>query len=209
MNETRSPEAHNPGGKIKLKLPHFIRGTATFSPCGKYRHLLTRDWQAPLWQDRRYVLWIGMNPSTGDADHDDPTIRREIYFTMRLGYPRLIMANIMDYRATNPKTLLASGNPRSPQNIPHIIEAAKAATLIVAAWGSLPAALAGYTKAVEDALHAIYPAPPIACLGFTKGRRPETSALCPRHCAAHRLSMRCPVRHLLRGSGRRSNKGSA
>ncbi len=75
MNESVL-SSHDPGGKIKTKLPPNVRGDAVFSPCGKYRCWLTRDW-GPVNSPR--VLWILMNPSTADAEHNDPTITRCIH----------------------------------------------------------------------------------------------------------------------------------
>lgn len=166
-------ELPGPGGKVKLKLLQHMSGTAIFSPCRQYRHLLTRDWQAPLWEDCRYALWIGMNPSTADAEHDDPTIRREIYFTTRLGFSRLVMANVMDYRATHPKDLLSSPAPCSQENLPHIVNAAKGSAMIIVAWGRLPPALRPYARAAEDAVRTVDPARPMFCLGLTKDGAPR------------------------------------
>lgn len=166
-------ERRDPGGKVKLKLPQHVSGTAIFSTCRQYRHLLTRDWQTPLWKDLRDALWIGMNPSTADAEYDDTTIRREIYFTMRLGFSRLVMANVMNYRATHPKDLLSSPAPCSNENLPHIVNAAKDAALIIVAWGSLPPALRPYAQAAENAVRAIDPPQPMFCLGFTKDGAPR------------------------------------
>ena len=45
--------------------------TATISDDGVYRYRLGRRWD-----DRSPVLFVMLNPSTADADIDDPTIRR-------------------------------------------------------------------------------------------------------------------------------------
>ncbi len=72
---------------------------AVISECGKYRYQLWRIWDETL----PLVLWIMHNPSTADADVDDPTIRRCINFTKSWGYGGLYVGNLSAFRATNPK----------------------------------------------------------------------------------------------------------
>ncbi|HEX3862743.1 MAG TPA: DUF1643 domain-containing protein [Stellaceae bacterium] len=96
--------AHDPGGKTKLAMIAGVDGKAEFSPCGRYRYWLSRDWSMRRFSDGRapYALWIGMNPSVAAADVDDPTIRREMAFTKVMGIDVYVKCNIMDYRATDP-----------------------------------------------------------------------------------------------------------
>jgi hypothetical protein len=110
-----------------------------------------------------------MNPSTAEAQVDDPTIRREIAFTRRAGFGSLIKVNVMDYRATRPAHLLAPGvQPCSEENLPCIARWARAASVTVAAWGTLPKPLRGYANAVAAAIAgAIY------CLGQTGDGSPR------------------------------------
>jgi DNA (cytosine-5)-methyltransferase 1 len=49
----------------------FETATAVFDPTCTYRYLLTRTWGPGPG-----VLFVMLNPSTADADHDDPTLRR-------------------------------------------------------------------------------------------------------------------------------------
>ena len=46
------------------------------------------------------------NPSTADANNDDPTIRRCISFAQSWGYGGIYIGNIFPFRATNPNDLL-------------------------------------------------------------------------------------------------------
>ena len=75
---------------------------AIISECGKYRFQLWRIWDS----SKPVILWIMHNPSTADANVDDPTIRRIINFSKDWGYGGLYVGNIFPYRATNPKLLL-------------------------------------------------------------------------------------------------------
>lgn len=142
---------HDPGGKIRLKLTAQVRGSAKFSPCGRYRQLLTRNWDGS--EKPGTVLFIGMNPSTAAEDVDDPTVFKETKLTRRWGYGSYVKCNVMDYRATHPKMLLAEGVlPCSDDNLPAIITSAKDATLVVMAYGSLHKKLSHYGQAVTEAL---------------------------------------------------------
>ena len=47
----------------------YIAKEAHFSDCGKYRYYLMRQWS-----DLPMAMVVGLNPSTADAEDDDPTI---------------------------------------------------------------------------------------------------------------------------------------
>lgn len=158
---------HDPGGKVKLRLRAGITGTASFSPCRKYRHLLTRSWGVG-----QHVLWIGANPSTAEASFDDPTIGREVDFTARWGFFKYVKCNVMDYRATYPRDLLAPGLlPRSAQNLSTILSVAKDAAVIVVCFGVLHPRLRLYGEEAEAAL--IQAGHELWCLGLTNGGMPR------------------------------------
>lgn len=74
---------------------------AEISPCGKYRYKLWRIWD----DSKPKVLFIMHNPSTADADEDDPTIRRCIGFAKSWGYGGIYVGNLSPYRATDPYEL--------------------------------------------------------------------------------------------------------
>lgn len=87
-----------------------MRKAAHLSPCGRYRHVLTRVWDDHL----PLVAFCGLNPSTADATHDDPTMRREIAFARRWGYGGLVKVNAYDWRATQPKSLASAARRGEP-----------------------------------------------------------------------------------------------
>ncbi len=79
----------------------FNDNGAIFSPCGKYRYVLWRKWEA----DGPYIMFIGLNPSTANADTDDPTIRRVVRFAKSWGYHGVYMLNLFAYVTPYPEEL--------------------------------------------------------------------------------------------------------
>ena len=159
--------AHDPGGKVRLRLQPGVRGDALFSSCGRYRHWLSRKWGE---EDAPYALWIGMNPSTAEADIDDPTICREVGHTRRMGLTSYYKCNVMDYRATAPRSLLMPGvEPRSPHNLAHIVMLACAAERVILAYGVLHRRLRHYTDEMISSLGSM----PLWCMGMTADGSPR------------------------------------
>ena len=158
--------SHDPGGKVRLRLPDGVVGGATFSPCGRYRQALTRDW-TPEGASPRAVLFIGMNPSVASAEVSDPTCHRELMFARDWGFTRYLKGNVLDWRATSPKDL-----PHDPEmaasaaNLPALIEMAREAEIVVMAYGKLHKRYAGIVEEVIDAIRA--EARLLKCLGRNK-----------------------------------------
>jgi hypothetical protein len=142
---------HDPGGKVKLPLLPGMVGDAAFSDDKIYRHYLLRDWSDkhywPWDIDTKFILWIGMNPSTAEGHIDDPTIRKEIKFSKREDYERYIKCNVMDYRSTSPQNIPQDG-AMSDGNRGTIRWFAKRAAIIIAAWGKLPPKLSYHAEVV-------------------------------------------------------------
>lgn len=115
---------------------------ASMSSCGLYRYALWRDWSmgGDLFSGKkgRRVCWIMLNPSTADAETDDPTIRRCIGFSKAWGYDGMLVVNLFAYRATKPADMLAADDPVGPENDKIIQEAARSSltALVVCAWGA-------------------------------------------------------------------------
>lgn len=164
-----APPAHDPGGKVRLAMLPGCTGKAIMSECGQYRRALVR-WWGP---GNSFALWIGMNPSTADANVDDPTVRREILYTRdRLGLAGLVKCNTMDYRATSPKALLAPGViPCSAMNLPSILAEAGNAAVVIMAHGALPKALRRHADDVADGLDRL--GIQMNCLGTTADGSPR------------------------------------
>lgn len=112
----------------------MIKG-AKISECGKYRYQLWRIWDESLPK----VLFIMHNPSTADADVDDPTIRRCIAYAKEWGYGGLYVGNLSPYRATDPKDLKKLSEKAlmmREQNIFNLIKMKDICNLHVLAYGN-------------------------------------------------------------------------
>lgn len=109
-----------------------VTTSAFLSDCGKYRYSLTRIWD----ENKPRVLFIMLNPSTADAEKDDPTIRRCIGFAKDWGYGGLYVANLFALRATNPKDLLTAPFVVGVENEKWIRRMSALAHLVVCAWGN-------------------------------------------------------------------------
>lgn len=160
---------HDPGGKVRLNLIRGMAGAAQFSECKRYRHVLTRCWTNDIFANP--VLWIGMNPSTADTHADDPTVRKEVKFSMRWGASGYIKCNVMDYRATKPRDLRNAGvPPRSAHNLPTIKEYAPRAERIVICYGVLHKTLQRYADETVAMLHGM--GCKLWCFGLSKEGHP-------------------------------------
>lgn len=130
--------------------------SAIISPCGLYRYRLARG----LGQDGPTVLFLMVNPSTADAEHDDPTIRKCIGFAKKLGAGELLVGNKFAFRATDVRELRRANDPVGPENDAHLRAMMYEADTIIVAWGALnklPEALRGRWKEVVRIADALRP----------------------------------------------------
>lgn len=146
-----SPQ-HDPGGKSRSRLLPGVNGDAEFcGPNDCYRPVLRR-WRGDAFPER-FVLFVGMNPSTAEATFNDPTIAREWSFTEAWGYSGMVKVNVSDYRLTDPKKLKDVGAPlESDGNLFRIRRLAAEADKIVMAHGKLPKPLVPLRWALMHAL---------------------------------------------------------
>lgn len=105
---------------------------ATFSPCGLYRYDLHRKWTF----GKGRCAFIMLNPSTADDTSNDPTVTRCINYAMGWGMNELVVLNLFALRSTDPAALYKSADPVGPENDLFIRHRAKAADLVVCAWGN-------------------------------------------------------------------------
>jgi hypothetical protein len=142
--------------------------SAVIDATGTYRYHLGRQWN-PLFPKR--CCFIMLNPSTADAEIDDPTIRRCIGFAKAWGFGALDVVNLFAYRATDPKELflLAAGQAIGPDNDRWIrtVTGSAGCQLVVAAWGAHR--MAGHRGSkVTDLIDRS-----MVCLGRTKDGYPR------------------------------------
>ena len=139
--------------------------TAIIDSTGKYRYLMTRIWD----EDLPPAVFIMLNPSTADAEEDDPTIRRCISFAKDWGCGRIKVVNIFAYRATNPKELLNTKDPVGLENYQYVKETIINAGLIIIACGAINKKLKQSYKKIFEILKEV----DIYCLGVTKEGYPR------------------------------------
>ncbi len=151
--------------------------SALISDCGHYRYLLTRGEEPRL-------AFIMLNPSTADAEDDDPTIRRCMAFAKREGANGIEVANLYALRATNPRALWKAAHPVGPENDRHLRDFAFRHRIIVCAWGAN--AQAGRASDVMRLLRDGF-APMLMCLGRTKARQPKHPLYLPADAALEPL----------------------
>lgn len=89
----------------------LLKRKAVISECGNYRYTLSRTWG-----DERPCVFVMLNPSTADAEIDDPTIRRCMGFARREGCGSIFVVNLFAYRATSPADMKAARDPIGPEN---------------------------------------------------------------------------------------------
>jgi hypothetical protein len=149
------------------------RRGAVISEDGVYRYSLVRRWAWGL--DVRPAHFIMLNPSTADAELDDPTIRRCVGFARALGCGGIVVANLYAYRATRPADLWRAADPVGPRN-DHILRELAARTAatgapLIAAWGARVR-----PDRVEAVLHLLEAAGArdlLTALGVTKDGAPR------------------------------------
>jgi hypothetical protein len=144
-----------------------VNGGAVFSPCYRYRYVLTREWE----RGEGTVNFIMLNPSTADALTDDPTIRRCIGFARQWGYRTLTVTNLYGLRATDPRELQRAEDPIGPRNDEELANQARLASLVVCAWGTYGLSRGGLVRRVLQG--TLSPFIRVSHLGLTQAGAPR------------------------------------
>lgn len=140
---------------------------AKISECGRFRYTLLRRWG----NKPKSVTWVMLNPSTADSEIDDPTIRRCMKFTERLGHTSMVVVNLFALRATDPRKLLDAEDPRGPENGGHVLKACAQGHITVAAWGSVKKLLRYGADEIVEIIREY--GHKLMCLGTTKDGSPR------------------------------------
>lgn len=142
--------------------------SAIISPDGLYRYELRRGWG-----DGPEVCWAMLNPSTADAENDDPTLRKVVMFSDSWGFGSLVVVNLFAARSSKPKYLQEVADPVGPENAQAVEDAICGSEIVVCAWGAgvdLPA-LRG-RRGTDITAIAARLCVPTGCLGRTERGRP-------------------------------------
>jgi hypothetical protein len=142
-------------------------GKAKFSKCRQYRYTLERLWEPSQTES---VLFVGLNPSTADAETDDPTVRRMGQFARDWGFGKMTVCNLFAFRATDPRVLKRARDPVGPANIRVLRDQARRANLIVACWGNHGQWQAQAARALPLFMSATRP---LICFGLTSLGEPK------------------------------------
>jgi hypothetical protein len=104
---------------------------AKFSKCRKWRYLLWRRWA-----DGPVANFLMLNPSTADEVKLDPSCARARVYAECWGFGALIVTNLFGWRATDPEDMKAARDPVGRGSDAAILSSARAAGVVVCAWGN-------------------------------------------------------------------------
>lgn len=114
----------------------FMRRSAEISPCGNYRYWLEREWE----KGKTALVTVMLNPSTADADREDPTLLALIHFARSWGYGGLVVVNLYAWRSPSPAEMMREPARMGPDNRRRLNEAMLMAAVhggaALAAWGN-------------------------------------------------------------------------
>ena len=141
---------------------------ATFSLDGKYRYRLWRmwDWESPT------IAFIGLNPSTADANKLDNTTTKCVHWAKRDGFGQYVMLNLFGLVSTDPKGLKTVDDPTGTENDDWIRTTLSEAKAVVFCWGCTAQKLTEpRIKRVEEMTRDAGLKP--LCVAVTKGGFPK------------------------------------
>ncbi|MBS0990012.1 MAG: DUF1643 domain-containing protein [Acetobacter okinawensis] len=124
---------HHVGQSRPLRLSDDVVSTATYGGEDNcYRYTLRRVWE----EGRPMVMWLMMNPSVATEHGDDRTVAKCQRYARAWGYGGLFVGNTFAYRCTDQTRLLETPDPVGPGNDAALLDMARKADLVVAAYGS-------------------------------------------------------------------------
>ena len=139
---------------------------ARFSDDGVYRYNL---WRIRGDGAKGVLGFIMLNPSTADAENDDPTIARCLKRAFMLGFDGIEIGNLYAYRATDPKKMKAADDPVGTENDKELAKIASRCDMIILGWGNHAEPIRA--KEVMEELRGVNSR--LFCLGMTKSGQPK------------------------------------
>jgi hypothetical protein len=127
------------------------------------------------------MAFVMVNPSTADAEQDDPTIRKCMGFARKHGCGEIVVGNLFAFRATDVNALRRCADPVGPDNDCHLADIMWSDEIVVA-WGAankLPEILRGRWKEVVRIFDGRHPesgerrTTPLRCLGTCDDGHPR------------------------------------
>lgn len=155
-------------------------GTASLSKCGTYRWTLTRQWD-----ERPKLLVCMFNPSTADADQDDPTINLLCHIASHNGYGGIVVVNAIPLRSPTPAEAIDMVNTWDKRhdwyqrdalqrNLAVIVHEVARAGAVLVAWGALADRVAYWIDNVLEEIGCALPyGAGLYCLGKTAAGYPK------------------------------------
>lgn len=156
-----------------------LRRTAVFSRPG-VRLSLSRHWgPGPC------ALVIGCNPSTADAERDDPTVCWLTAWFRLFGFGGFDLMNLYPFCTSSPAECrrVANWEANGPDwyardqlmyhNLPALVEAAKTARQVFVCWGAIAWDHQWIDHVVEEIQSGVAPYPDLWCWGTTASGAPK------------------------------------
>jgi hypothetical protein len=138
---------------------------AIFDVSGIYRYSLWRAWSP--YHPR--IVFVLLNPSTANAQKNDPTIRRCIGFARAWNFGSLEVVNLFAYRATDYKELFKAIDPIGEENNRFLLQAVERCSTVVLGWGTRGM----YLSRDRQVMSLLAGRNDVCCLGITKDGQPR------------------------------------
>jgi len=170
---------------------------AAFSADRRYRWWLQRCWNP----EQPQLLFIGLNPSSADAERDDPTLRRLIGFARGWGFGGLAVVNLFARCSASPAVLRRSSDPVGAENDCWLQRSTAAAEALWLGWGNGGA----WRQRDQQVLELVLPqlvepqlgtAVPLLAVGLTASGQPRHPLYAPAAAPPLRLQHPGEVRPL-------------
>lgn len=119
------------GEDMKRPWDSQYRVSAILDDTKQYRYQFSCEWG----DGKRFVTFVMLNPSKGNQEQEDPTLKKCISYAKKWGYDGLNVVNLFAYISTEPTELKHQIDPVGPDNDRHVLEAIQNSEIVIAAWG--------------------------------------------------------------------------